>query len=977
MNFIKRSRFNILGAKAPLPLAEALVIDPYRDINGRNILPVGAEDFALAHLQDGWLARLTLGAYSNGFRELFETVDNDEHYEGLRVTCTAGITYTLSVIVKPNGRGFFAFQTNALGGWVYNYFNITTGVVVSTAAGYTGAISDSGGGAFRCSITFTATTTGDKSFCLNSAIIGTYTAYAGDVTKGILVSSPMMSLGGLIPYSAPAGLPQILNNYGYSSGGHAMDGQNGSSSGADSADATWNQKGLSFPDGTDYITLPATPNVGDCTVMVVARTPATFNWNTLYARNNVLLQLKGSKNIYFRLQTNGGDYSSIETPANALLPNQLYLFTARVSGGKASIDYLPIDSVPLLDYGSTLQTNPLPYGHYLGGYKVGDVSWLGDIAFSAEWGKCLSDAEVIAKKKYITDLMFSRGIVIPGVSPLYGAMAVYDPYLQVAAGTTGQTLFDTSGNGNHMTLGSTAGSDSADPAWGAMNLSFPDGTDYAVAAGKCTTLPKTIINIFKSNTSAYGDSFLSGCRDASGSYGIVAIDSNAGAKKIVYESNLGSQKRVLLSTAGNIDYAIPRCAIVTTDYLSDQRIYLGDVPQDVTTPNDYMVNATGIGTGNINLGGSSAAWTSLYDANLYFSAMLPYTVTDSQVTAIYAYLKALFASRGLNFQDDTPLMGASVLYDPALDVAGRNIWTGANTNPLAGQYNGTTKFTITPLQTYCVSFRASSISGGRIGIDDAQDHWFTPVTLSATPQLINVTKTTAAASEGSAYFLDLDNRGDIVLTDIQVNIGSTLAPYSAPLGSPQTLKNRALSGATYDAQLGSTSGADTADPSWGVNALVFPDGTDWLSAPLNLTDKRNFTTLAIANKANGVTAEEHLVEPATGGYCQFFVTNNTLTCDSGPTATLAISPYQWHLLGYRQSTSGINGMCGATIGTTISGSTNLAGNSFYIGRLSTDNWRWQGSIGNVVVFPWTISNSQYLRAYAYLKTLMSTRGITI
>jgi len=805
------------------PLAGALVIDPFRDISGRNIWPNAASYNPLG----------------------------TQYSINTKFPLTTGSYYSVTALASSASNGRIRIAT---GGNTY-----LSNVTLSSSPQ-------------RISVSFVAVS-GDGGWCY----------FVDSDSRGdILLTDIQVNMSEILaPYSAPAGLPQLLQNYGYGSGGHTYDGQNGSGSGADTADATWNQKWLSFPDGTDYITLPATPNVGDCTVMVVARIKAglTEGYQTLYGRNNLRILLNNGTPALLQAHYSG---NTMNPPATiATLQDTWVLYTARItSAGFGSMDVLPVGNIALSNMGHALDQTYTGRGHILG-TSLSGTNWQGDIAFSAEWGKCLSDAEVIKKKKYITDLMFSRGIVIPGVSPLYGAMAIYDPYLQVAAGTTGQTLFDTSGNGNHMTLGSTAGSDSADPTWGAMNLNFPDGTDYAIASGKYTQTPRTIISVFSAPDNATATNVnLFGARDSAGTtYASLGIDQTAGARKIMLQTNVvGTIKRALVSTAGNIDYSIPRMLVGTTDLAADYRVYLADVPQDITTPNDSW---TAPDADSITMGRSSSVNYRMV-GNLYFSAMLPYTVTDAQVTAIYAYLKSLFASRGLNFQDDTPLMGASVIYDPYLDI------------------------------------QANHPSGD------------------------------------------------------------------------QKLINRALSGATYDATLGSSAGVDTADPQWGSNALVFPDGTDWAQGAtggiLNVSNTTGVTLISVCYYATyGAVGTFPWLINKEGAYGLLIGTQTGQLRYNGnsdqPLAELVVLPARDNYLLATYDGTNFNAWVNNTQVTTNHTTVNAIAtnaNPLTIGnRVAADRGINNGKVYFTAMLPFSISSANAARIYTYLKSLMASRGITI
>ena len=80
-----------------------------------------------------------------------------------------------------------------------------------------------------------------------------------------------------------------------------------------------------------------------------------------------------------------------------------------------------------------------------------------------------------------------------------------------------------------------------------------------------------------------------------------------------------------------------------------------------------------------------------------------------------------------------------------------------------------------------------------------------------------------ATSQFSFYTTNITDILDVVVYQPQLNLGSTLYPYSTPAGLPQSLTD--YTGHANNAVLGSTSGADTNDPKFNGVALV-GDGVD-------------------------------------------------------------------------------------------------------------------------------------------------------
>jgi len=88
---------------------------------------------------------------------------------------------TFSVYAKAAERNFIALAT---AGSDPSYFNISTGVVVSTASGVTTSIQSVGNGWFRCSITTASTTSPYAIIWISDN--GSRVGYAGDNTNGNL-----------------------------------------------------------------------------------------------------------------------------------------------------------------------------------------------------------------------------------------------------------------------------------------------------------------------------------------------------------------------------------------------------------------------------------------------------------------------------------------------------------------------------------------------------------------------------------------------------------------------------------------------------------------------------------------------------------------------------------------------------------------------------------------------------------------------
>ena len=103
-------------------------------------------------------------------------------------------TYALSVYVKADGYNFFHLRVDG----VNNFFNLTTGVVVSTGTGVTTTIEDSGNGWYRCSATRTFGGAARASFGITET--GTSRNFTGDGTKGGLLWGAQIEATALTGY---------------------------------------------------------------------------------------------------------------------------------------------------------------------------------------------------------------------------------------------------------------------------------------------------------------------------------------------------------------------------------------------------------------------------------------------------------------------------------------------------------------------------------------------------------------------------------------------------------------------------------------------------------------------------------------------------------------------------------------------------------------------------------------------------------
>jgi hypothetical protein len=119
-----------------------------------------------------------------------ETTGTGEHnaFETVTGALTSGEPTTFSTFYKYVDRPFANVRVLLTGSWTNTFFNVQTGVIVSTGAGLTSAIEDFGGGWYRCSVTvLSASSTGNASVTVGMSADGTAESYTGDGTSSILI----------------------------------------------------------------------------------------------------------------------------------------------------------------------------------------------------------------------------------------------------------------------------------------------------------------------------------------------------------------------------------------------------------------------------------------------------------------------------------------------------------------------------------------------------------------------------------------------------------------------------------------------------------------------------------------------------------------------------------------------------------------------------------------------------------------------
>ena len=126
-----------------------------------------------------------------------DTTAASTHSTTKAISMTSGTVYTGSVYVKKCERTwvFVQFSSGAFGTVKTAYFNLTTGVVGTTAASTTASITDVGNDWYRCSITATATATATSSLGTFLATADGTSSYTGDGYSGIYIWGAQLETG--------------------------------------------------------------------------------------------------------------------------------------------------------------------------------------------------------------------------------------------------------------------------------------------------------------------------------------------------------------------------------------------------------------------------------------------------------------------------------------------------------------------------------------------------------------------------------------------------------------------------------------------------------------------------------------------------------------------------------------------------------------------------------------------------------------
>ena len=130
---------------------------------------------------------------TNAFR-VAETTTSDQRHEVYISISPSASTFTYSVFAKAQERNWLQLTSYDYPNSHISWFNLSTGVVGTNAAGNTPTITPVGNGWYRCSVTRTVASTSGQYFQTGPANGDNNGAYAGDPTKGLLIYGAQLEL---------------------------------------------------------------------------------------------------------------------------------------------------------------------------------------------------------------------------------------------------------------------------------------------------------------------------------------------------------------------------------------------------------------------------------------------------------------------------------------------------------------------------------------------------------------------------------------------------------------------------------------------------------------------------------------------------------------------------------------------------------------------------------------------------------------
>lgn len=365
--------------------------DPYRDTYGRNILPVGSENFANSshwYDSDGAVCTVTAGQADvnggNGAYRIQSTGGTLQIKKRLvsGMTGITGITLTTSVWIKVNTGKCIIRQSGILSG--------TDSTLLTSNTWQKIILSGLEGSGYTLSLRFLTETVSDS--------------------LDITVFQPQFNLGQLYPYSPPAGLPQSLTDFS----GRGNSAQLGSAAGADTNDPAYSGQGLVF--GTDDYCISSSPAFDDmsaftCITVCKQNTGVATNCR-IFDKNRTGLYLRQDTRtlVGYRYRTSidlAVSAETIDTSKSIICAFSIdnnFNYRMRVNDQKLTLTNSPTSTgIMQPDAASDL---------FIGNKATADASFDGTIYLQAWYNRILSDTEYMQAYNYLRRLMSSRGVSI-------------------------------------------------------------------------------------------------------------------------------------------------------------------------------------------------------------------------------------------------------------------------------------------------------------------------------------------------------------------------------------------------------------------------------------------------------------------------------------------------------------------------------------------------------------------------------------
>lgn len=203
--------------------------------------------------------------------------------------------------------------------------------------------------------------------------------------------------------------------------------------------------------------------------------------------------------------------------------------------------------------------------------------------------------------------------------PINGMLANWD-----MSGGSGQTVADRSGKGNPLQLGSTSGSDAADPTFTATGLSF-GGAQQCRSTGTVAS-PVTLLAVFQVAGS--------GTRTLVGSQGALLHFHVNPTGKLEFDK----QDAAIIGIGVSTVTGAPFFGAVSYDG-TVWKIYKGGALDASGS------NAQALGAAPVSVGATNGAY--FYSGMIYQVVVYSRVLSDTEVSNAYRNLKSIWAGRGI------------------------------------------------------------------------------------------------------------------------------------------------------------------------------------------------------------------------------------------------------------------------------------------------------------------------------------------